>query len=143
MERRLGIMQSVEPVLENAIKTLQKVVDIRGMGHTSKPASLVQLFADPPKPAPAAAAATGDKGAAAGAKAAAKNDDPTSTEDPGLAKANAEAKAKAEDPQEMAKAAEREAHVQESKKIMEAAAKREEKAFQDYLDNRIGHPIYL
>merc|ERR1712188_187741 len=29
MERRLGIMQSVEPVLENAIKTLQKVVDIR------------------------------------------------------------------------------------------------------------------
>merc|ERR1719373_660556 len=30
MERRLGIMQSVEPVLENAIKTLQKVVDVRG-----------------------------------------------------------------------------------------------------------------
>merc|ERR1719393_1114741 len=32
MERRLGIMQPVEPVLENAIKTLQKVVDVRGMG---------------------------------------------------------------------------------------------------------------
>merc|ERR1712199_134071 len=32
MERRLGIVQSVEPVLENAIKTLQKVVDVRGMG---------------------------------------------------------------------------------------------------------------
>ena len=32
MERRLGIMQSVEPVLENAIKTLQKVIDVRGMG---------------------------------------------------------------------------------------------------------------
>merc|ERR1712139_603332 len=32
MERRLGIMQSVEPVLENAIKTLQKVVDVIGMG---------------------------------------------------------------------------------------------------------------
>merc|ERR1719329_1576348 len=32
MERRLGIMQSVEPVLENAIKTLQKVVDVRGIG---------------------------------------------------------------------------------------------------------------
>merc|ERR1711998_394344 len=32
MERHLGIMQSVEPVLENAIKTLQKVVDVRGMG---------------------------------------------------------------------------------------------------------------
>ena len=32
MERRLGIMQSVEPVLENAIKTLQKVVYVRGMG---------------------------------------------------------------------------------------------------------------
>jgi hypothetical protein len=38
MERRLGIMQSVEPVLENAIKTLQKVVDVRGMGK-----KLVQL----------------------------------------------------------------------------------------------------
>merc|ERR1711998_559503 len=33
MERRLGIMQSVEPVLENAIKTLQKVVDVRGMAR--------------------------------------------------------------------------------------------------------------
>merc|ERR1719238_1668806 len=32
MERRLGIMQSVEPVLENAIKNIQKVVDVRGMG---------------------------------------------------------------------------------------------------------------
>jgi hypothetical protein len=35
MERRLGIMQSVEPVLENAIKTLQKVVDVRGMGKAA------------------------------------------------------------------------------------------------------------
>ena len=35
MERRLGIMQSVEPVLENAIKTLQKVVDVRGMGKSA------------------------------------------------------------------------------------------------------------
>jgi len=41
MERRLGIMQSVEPVLENAIKTLQKVVDVRGMGK-----KLVQLMAE-------------------------------------------------------------------------------------------------
>ena len=32
MERRLDIMQSVEPVLENAIKILQKVVDVWGMG---------------------------------------------------------------------------------------------------------------
>jgi len=32
IERRLGMMQAVEPVLENAIKTLQKVVDVRGMG---------------------------------------------------------------------------------------------------------------
>ena len=31
LERRLGLMQSVEPVLENAIVTLQKVVDVRGM----------------------------------------------------------------------------------------------------------------
>ena len=42
MERRLGIMQSVEPVLENAIKTLQKVVDVRGMGKKS----LIQLDDD-------------------------------------------------------------------------------------------------
>ena len=41
MERRLGIMQSVEPVLENAIKTLQKVVDVRGMG---KKDALMQLM---------------------------------------------------------------------------------------------------
>jgi hypothetical protein len=33
-------MQSVEPVLENAIKTLQKVVDVRGMGKKS----LMQLM---------------------------------------------------------------------------------------------------
>ena len=32
MEKRLDIMQSVEPVLENAIKILQKVVDVWGMG---------------------------------------------------------------------------------------------------------------
>jgi hypothetical protein len=32
LERRLGMMQAVEPVLENAIKTMQKVVDVRGMG---------------------------------------------------------------------------------------------------------------
>ena len=30
-------MQSVEPVLENAIKTLQKVVDVRGMGKKWAP----------------------------------------------------------------------------------------------------------
>merc|ERR1719387_58729 len=36
MERRLGIMQSVEPVLDNAIKTLQKVVDVRGMGKNEE-----------------------------------------------------------------------------------------------------------
>ena len=41
MERRLGIMQSVEPVLENAIKTLQKVVDVRGMGK-----KLVQIMSE-------------------------------------------------------------------------------------------------
>merc|ERR1712167_453282 len=42
MERRLGIMRSVEPVLENAIKTLQKVVDVRGMARNERPSS------DPP-----------------------------------------------------------------------------------------------
>merc|ERR1711990_69983 len=45
MERRLGIMQSVEPVLENAIKTLQKVVDVRGMGKSVK----LQLAAETPE----------------------------------------------------------------------------------------------
>ena len=44
MERRLGIMQSVEPVLENAIKTLQKVVDVRGMGKKWAPVSIWFYF---------------------------------------------------------------------------------------------------
>ena len=63
MERRLGIMQSVEPVLENAIKTLQKVVDVRGMGSAPHaPAAAA------PAPAPvtteaAAAPATTDAAA--------------------------------------------------------------------------------
>ena len=34
-------MQSVEPVLENAIKTLQKVVDVRGMGKKWGPSWLL------------------------------------------------------------------------------------------------------
>jgi len=33
MERRLGILQSVEPILEIVIKHLQKIVDVRGMGR--------------------------------------------------------------------------------------------------------------
>jgi hypothetical protein len=61
MERRLGIMQSVEPVLENAIKTLQKVVDVRGMGKKS----LVYLGDDVPD----AAKAAEDKKAAEAIKA--------------------------------------------------------------------------
>jgi hypothetical protein len=32
-EKKLGILQSVEPVLESAVKTLQKVVDFRAMGR--------------------------------------------------------------------------------------------------------------
>ena len=32
-EKRMGLMHAVEPVLENAIKTLQKVVDVRLMGR--------------------------------------------------------------------------------------------------------------
>ena len=32
MERRFGIIQSIEPVLDNALKTLHKVVDVHGMG---------------------------------------------------------------------------------------------------------------
>ena len=51
-------MQSVEPVLENAIKTLQKVVDVRGMGKKS----LIYLGDD-------AAAAAEAKKAAEAAKA--------------------------------------------------------------------------
>ena len=29
-ERRLGILQQVEPIIENAVKTLQKAIDIQG-----------------------------------------------------------------------------------------------------------------
>ncbi len=32
MERRFGIIQSIEPALDNALKTLHKVVDVHGMG---------------------------------------------------------------------------------------------------------------
>ena len=32
MERRFGIIQSIEPVLDNALKTLNKVIDVHGMG---------------------------------------------------------------------------------------------------------------
>jgi hypothetical protein len=90
MERRLGIMQSVEPVLENAIKTLQKVVDVRGMGKAlvqidepeNMPNSENQLLlnelmsslddaAAAKEEAPAADAAKGD-----GAKEAAKEEAP-------------------------------------------------------------------
>merc|ERR1719265_223374 len=47
-------MQSVEPVLENAIKTLQKVVDVRDMGkktryHAIRRASPRERHQDPPK----------------------------------------------------------------------------------------------
>jgi len=57
MERRLGIMQSVEPVLENAIKTLQKVVDVRGMGkkafiQVDDETTLVQWNEPKPDPYP-------------------------------------------------------------------------------------------
>ena len=43
MESRHGIMQSVEPVLENAIKILQKVVDVRGMGKSLSNQDMVCL----------------------------------------------------------------------------------------------------
>ena len=66
MERRLGIMQSVEPVLENAIKTLQKVVDVRGMGHSSVAAPVAA-----PAPVPAAATAPAPAATTATAPAAA------------------------------------------------------------------------
>ena len=39
-------MQSVEPVLENAIKTLQKVVDVRGMGKKWEPWTLTSEYKD-------------------------------------------------------------------------------------------------
>lgn len=43
-ERRLGILHQVEPILENAINTLSKVVDMK----SSLPANLLAA----PKPAP-------------------------------------------------------------------------------------------
>ena len=39
-------MQSVEPVLENAIKTLQKVVDVRGMGKKWVLLTLTKWYKD-------------------------------------------------------------------------------------------------
>jgi hypothetical protein len=62
MERRLGIMQSVEPVLENAIKTLQKVVDVRGMGGKTPAAPAAPK--EEKKATPPAGKATEEKAAA-------------------------------------------------------------------------------
>ena len=45
-ERRLNILHSVEPIIENAVNTLQKVLDLKGSPLEMKMPSL-----PPPKPA--------------------------------------------------------------------------------------------
>jgi hypothetical protein len=37
MERRMAILKTVEPILEGAIKTLNQVIDIRGMMGAMQP----------------------------------------------------------------------------------------------------------
>lgn len=55
-ERRLGILHQVEPILENAINTLNKVVDLSSpMGAISLP-KLEEAPAPPPPPPPPPAA---------------------------------------------------------------------------------------
>jgi hypothetical protein len=36
-ERRLGILHQVEPIIEQAVSTLEKVIDLKGMGPPPKP----------------------------------------------------------------------------------------------------------
>ena len=48
-ERRLGILQQVEPIIENALTTLNKVIDLKGSPL---------MPAAPPAPKPAEPAAT-------------------------------------------------------------------------------------
>ena len=138
-------MQSVEPVLENAIKTLQKVVDVRGMGKT-----LVQLDAttdsnimiedvevvgevskdsDPLAVAKADIALKGAKeadniianqaAAMEKANAAALENVVTSPVDPKLLKKNAEAAAKEEAKAVEAKAAAAEKEEAATKKLID------------------------
>jgi hypothetical protein len=52
-ERRLGILHQVEPILENAINTLSKVVDL------GAPVSAIALPKPAPRPKPVAAPAPG------------------------------------------------------------------------------------
>ena len=35
-ERRLGILHQVEPIIEQAVSTLEKVIDLKGMGPLPK-----------------------------------------------------------------------------------------------------------
>ena len=35
-ERRLGILHQVEPIIEQAVSTLEKVIDLKGMGPPPK-----------------------------------------------------------------------------------------------------------
>jgi len=54
-EQRLGILHQVEPILENAINTLSKVVDMK----STLPASLALPAAPAPPPPPPAPVAQG------------------------------------------------------------------------------------
>lgn len=56
-ERRLGILHQVEPILENAINTLNKVVDLSSpMGKISLPTMEAPAPPPPPPPPPPPAA---------------------------------------------------------------------------------------
>ena len=57
-EQRLGILHQVEPILENAINTLSKVVDL----SSPVPAMPAAVVAPAPKPAPKPAAKQPDLG---------------------------------------------------------------------------------
>ena len=119
-------MQSVEPVLENAIKTLQKVVDVRGMGK-----ALVQLedntmvmlgddgvAGEPTKDAEPIAVAKAESTA----KAAREADAVVAKQEAAMAKANAAA---------LENSVESPVDPKLLKKNAEKAAKEEEKALKD------------
>ena len=139
-------MQSVEPVLENAIKTLQKVVDVRGMGkklliQLPEDNEMIQLEGDdvsgePSKDTdPLAVAKAGQS-----AKAAVEADNIVAKQAEAEAKANKAALdtvvTSPVDPKLLKKAAEKAAKEEEKAlKDKEAAAEEEEKAAKKLIED--------
>ena len=137
MERRLGIMQSVEPVLENAIKTLQKVVDVRGMGKSAA----LQMMDDVAPEEEKKEEAKEDNKAPKPDKEEEKLPKTETTEP------SPEEKAKDIDEKEEALKEEKFGYAANGKVIVDAMEKKHKKIFEDYIERTkpaapVWHTLY-